>query len=140
MKEKDLKKSENMQVLLGTYSMSSEGMDIPELNTLIMASPKSDIEQSVGRILRKDHEDITPKIFDIVDDFSVFTNQGNKRRQFYKKNNYETYVCKIHDNCKYDVDEYNTMLDITVKDEFKRRNSKKDKEKEKGIFDNCLFE
>ena len=88
MKEKDLKKSENMQVLLGTYSMSSEGMDIPDLNTLIMASPKSDIEQSVGRILRKNHEDVTPKIYDIVDDFSVFTNQGNKRRQFYKKNNY----------------------------------------------------
>ena len=136
MKEKDLKKSENMQVLLGTYSMSSEGMDIPELNTLIMGSPKSEIEQSVGRILRKDHEDLTPKIFDIVDDFSVFTNQANKRKKFYKKNNYKTVVCKIHDNCKFDVSEYTNMLDNTsIYD-----STKNVKKVENDIFDNYLFE
>ena len=33
--------------------MSSEALDIPELNTLFMTTPKSNIEQSVGRILRK---------------------------------------------------------------------------------------
>merc|ERR1711934_100440 len=30
---------------------NSEGMDIPKLNTVILASPKTDVEQSVGRIL-----------------------------------------------------------------------------------------
>ena len=33
--------------------MASEGMDIPKLNTVILASPKSDVEQSVGRVFRQ---------------------------------------------------------------------------------------
>ena len=74
MKELELKCSEDKDILLGTYAMSSEGMDIPSLNTLIMASPKGEIEQSVGRILRKKHA-ITPIVYDIVDDFSIFTGQ-----------------------------------------------------------------
>ena len=35
--------------------MASEGMDIPKLNTIILASPKSDVEQIVGRYLDKKH-------------------------------------------------------------------------------------
>ena len=96
MKEKDLKLSESKKVLLGTYSMSSEGMDIPTLNTLIMASPKSDIEQSIGRIQRKAHE-IVPRIFDIVDDFSTFGNQKNKRITLYRKFDYDVYNCDMND-------------------------------------------
>ena len=33
--------------------MASEGMDIPKLNTIVLASPKSDVDKSVGRILRE---------------------------------------------------------------------------------------
>ena len=36
--------------------MASEGMDIPKLNTIILSSPKSDIVQAVGRILRQKKE------------------------------------------------------------------------------------
>ena len=96
MKEKDLKISESKKVLLGTYSMSSEGMDIPSLNTLILASPKSDIEQSIGRIQRKAHE-ITPTIYDIIDNFSTFGNQKNKRITLYRKFNYDIYKCDMND-------------------------------------------
>ena len=53
MKQKDLKESESKDVMLGTFSMASEGMDIPKLNTIVLASPKSDVIQSVGRILRE---------------------------------------------------------------------------------------
>ena len=56
MKQKDLDISETKPIILGTFSMSSEALDIPELNTLFMTCPKSNIEQSVGRILRKEHE------------------------------------------------------------------------------------
>ena len=96
MKEKDLKLSETKKVLLGTYSMSSEGMDIPSLNTLILASPKSDIEQSIGRIQRKAHE-LTPKIYDIIDNFSTFGNQKNKRLALYRKFDYDIYKCDLND-------------------------------------------
>jgi superfamily II DNA or RNA helicase len=90
MKELALKQSESKQVILGTFKMASEGMDIPHLDTVFLISPKSDIEQSVGRILRKKAKDriVTPKIIDICDSFSTFKNQEFKRLKFYKQNNY----------------------------------------------------
>ena len=90
MKQSDLKESEKQNILLGTYNMVSEGFDLPKLNTLVLASPKSDVEQSVGRIQRQLKEDrkYTPLIIDIVDQFSLFNNQGIKRKTFYKKKGY----------------------------------------------------
>ena len=97
MKEADLKASEKNRVLLGTYMMSSEGMDIPVLNTLVMASPKSNIEQSVGRILRKEHDGVEPVIYDLVDNFSVFRNQAEKRKRFYRVAKYQVFQSYIKD-------------------------------------------
>ena len=70
--------------------MASEGMDIPKLNTVILASPKSDVEQSVGRIFRQkaDVRKFHPLIIDIQDTFSVFKNQSLKRITLYKKLNF----------------------------------------------------
>lgn len=104
MKEEALKKSEQCRVILGTYSMSSEGMDIPTLNTLIMASPKSDIEQSIGRILRKQHN-ICPEVYDIVDCFSIFSNQSNKRKTLYLKKGYpiKTGIISNENNNNYKI-------------------------------------
>ena len=86
MKEKDLKESELKKVILGTYSMAAEGLDIPTLTTLILVTPKTDIIQAVGRILRvKDNQ---PVIVDIVDSHGIFQNQYRKRQTFYRKNNY----------------------------------------------------
>ena len=99
MKEIELKKSEHNTLILGTYAMSSEGMDIPSLNTLILATPKSDIQQSVGRILRKKSE-ILPTIYDITDNFSMFINQGKKRLKYY-----HTTQCIV----------YNVYCDLTKK-------------------------
>ena len=80
MKELQLKLSENKQVILGTYQMCSEGYDNKNLDTLIMATSKSNIEQSVGRVLRKKVYDVEPLVVDIVDDFSALrTKQGNAR-------------------------------------------------------------
>lgn len=91
MKQKELKNSEEAQILLATYSMASEGFDVPSLNTLILASPKSSIEQSIGRILRQRPETRKkiPLVIDIVDNFSVFSRQGDKRRRYYKRNKYD---------------------------------------------------
>jgi superfamily II DNA or RNA helicase len=81
-----LKETEEKQIVLATFSMAAEALDIKTLSTLFMVTPKSDIIQSVGRILRAKHE--TPIIVDLVDSHSIFKNQFVKRRQFYKKNNY----------------------------------------------------
>jgi len=76
------------QVLLGTYAMASEAMNIKTLNTMIMVSPRRKIEQSTGRILRtrKDEREVEPIIVDIVDTgIEVYNNQWMKRKAYYKK-------------------------------------------------------
>jgi superfamily II DNA or RNA helicase len=91
MKNDILELSKEKQVILGTFNMVSEGFDLPKLDTLILATSKSDIEQSVGRIQRKHSygkDDNIPLIIDIVDNFSIFGNQHKKRNAFYKKMKY----------------------------------------------------
>jgi len=87
MKQKDLDVSATRKVILGTFAMASEGMNIPALNAVILATPKSNIEQSVGRILRLKPEERTvqPRIFDVLDtEFPECFGQWNSRRKFYK--------------------------------------------------------
>ena len=90
MKKAERKESETADLILASYSMAKEAMDIPILDTLLMATSKSNIEQSVGRILRKTEypEDRPPLVIDMVDKFSSFHNQSFKRIDFYKKKHY----------------------------------------------------
>jgi len=75
------------QVLLGTYAMASEAMNIKTLNTMLMASPRRKIEQSTGRILRVQKADrkVQPLIVDVVDSHDLYKKQWLKRRVYYKK-------------------------------------------------------
>jgi superfamily II DNA or RNA helicase len=86
MKEDKLKQSESKKIILGTYAMASEGLDIKTLTTLIMATPKSDVCQSVGRILRSKHS--SPLVIDIIDPHVIFKNQYKKRCTYYKSKKY----------------------------------------------------
>lgn len=130
MKEQDLKISETKQVILATYSMAAEALDIPTLTTLVLATSKSDIVQAVGRILRMKHE--RPMIIDIIDQHSCFLNQFNKRRSLYNERNYKIirtnnskyieYIKQINsnnenkkflnleDNNEYDVNIWQTLV------------------------------
>jgi superfamily II DNA or RNA helicase len=76
------------KILIATYSMCKEGFDVPTLNTLLMATPRPDIDQIVGRILRteKSKRTVHPLILDIVD--STFRRQFQQRLSLYKKRNY----------------------------------------------------
>ncbi len=88
MKESALKESESKQVVLATYSMAAEGLDIKTLTTLFMITPMTNIEQSVGRILRQKHE-FAPIVVDIIDTHDNFQRQWSKRKSFFKKQNYK---------------------------------------------------
>lgn len=118
MKQKELNKSEKKNIILGTYNMSSEGMDIPDLDSIIFASPKSDIVQSIGRVLRKNHE-TNPIAWDIVDDFPPFSNQYIKRRTYYRKLKYLINIYKINDDktksIHYAINQLNNQPDIDCK-------------------------
>jgi superfamily II DNA or RNA helicase len=86
MKEKALKESENKKIILATYMMAAEALDIKTLSTLIMATPKVNIEQSIGRILRVKHNN--PIVIDIIDIHRTFKNQWYKRKKFYNAEKY----------------------------------------------------
>jgi len=75
------------RVLLASYQMASEAMNIKTLNTVVFASPRKRIEQSSGRILRVKKEDrvVDPVIIDIVDTHSMYMSQWQKRVTYYRK-------------------------------------------------------
>jgi len=90
MKQNDLEESAQKSVILATYPMAAEGLDISTIDTILLATPKTQIEQAVGRIRPKpgDNTRQEPLVVDIVDDFSIFSNQAQQRKRFYKKKGY----------------------------------------------------
>lgn len=101
MKQEKLKESEKKRFILATFSMAAEGLDIATIDTIFFCSPKTDVEQAAGRIRPRPGclVPIQPKIVDIIDDFSMFSSQAEKRYQFYKEQR------------KYEIDTYNVNED-----------------------------
>lgn len=97
MKQKDLDESARQTVILGTYHMAQEGLDIPDIDTLVFASPASNIEQAVGRPDRKNHGEKGMKIVDVVDNFSMFISQSKKRLKLYKSRKWNITDIKMSD-------------------------------------------
>lgn len=80
------------RILLATYGLAKEGLDIPRLDRLILASPhrdKATVIQSVGRIERKFENKVKPICYDLVDPIMYFENMYKCRKRYYKKNNNE---------------------------------------------------
>jgi superfamily II DNA or RNA helicase len=77
-------KSADTTVVIATYQFLEEGYDDPFLDTLLMALPRSKIQQVVGRCERTHEGKLVPEIIDIVDTFSVFEAMSWKRHHFYK--------------------------------------------------------
>ena len=124
MSQKELEKSESKNIIFGTYPMSSEGLDIPSLNAIIFTTPKSSIEQSIGRITRQSHKKM-PIAYDIVDQMSMFPNQYIRRERVYKKLGYSVYTNDIKITSNSDEDSFDYFLDhkFRLKD-FKRKKNK----------------
>lgn len=135
MKEQELKESETKQVILGTYSMASEGMDIQSLNTLILASPMSKIIQSVGRIIRKKHISVKPRVIDLIDNFSIFDGQAFTRKRQYNKSKYCLYNSEI--NIDADVNEIN--ISEPIMEYVSPKKTTKNNSEPKISFNSCPF-
>jgi superfamily II DNA or RNA helicase len=93
MKQADLDASEGKQIIVATFGMAAEALDIKSLTTLLLATPKTDVVQSVGRILRVKHE--RPLVIDVIDSHKVFHDQWLKRLSYYKKNKYNVKTTNI---------------------------------------------
>lgn len=88
MKQEDLKISNECKIIVATFQMASEGYDNPRLDTLILASPKCNVEQAVGRILRRKNKN-SALVLDINDCISIFNNWNRKRLSFYRSKNFK---------------------------------------------------
>lgn len=82
----EYKKAEKARVILTTYSYGWQGISIPHMDAMILATPrKAKLKQIVGRILRKSgNPEITRHIIDIVDvNTKMGKSQAAERKHFY---------------------------------------------------------
>lgn len=80
--EKDAAKK-TKRVVFATYKMCAEGTDAPRWDTLILVTPRADVTQAAGRVMRKMAGKKTPIIFDPVDDAPILQGYAFKRQKQY---------------------------------------------------------
>lgn len=89
-REKALEQMRNKEkhILLATYQLAKEGLDVPCLDRLLLATPVKDyaiVVQSVGRIARVCEGKGTPVVYDYVDDIGFLQGMWKKRCTSYRK-------------------------------------------------------
>ena len=82
-------------LMSGILIHNSEGLDIPDLNTEILSTPSTDVEQAVGRILRKVHATLRPMVIDLIDDCGNFRKQSAIRTKLYRQEDYDLHDISI---------------------------------------------
>ena len=81
--------------LFATYTLCKEGLDIPRLEYLFMASPVKDyavVVQSIGRIARTFEGKSNPICYDFVDTIGIAQKMFKQRLRHYKKEG--CYICQ----------------------------------------------
>lgn len=82
-------RSGRKKYLFATYSLAKEGLDIPCLERLYMATPQKDyaiVTQSIGRIARTFKGKADPIAYDFVDNIGYLVKSYKKRCSAYRKN------------------------------------------------------
>lgn len=81
-----------INVVLATYALAKEGLDVPKLDYVVFASPVKDattVEQASGRVGRKADGKSYGCVIDYTDDFGLLLGYSKKRNSVYKKLEYE---------------------------------------------------
>lgn len=80
---------EGFCVIVATYQLVQEGFDCPGLNTLVLAMPRGDLVQSIGRITRvggdTNEKTVKPWVIDIVDQCAEGKRKSSARKAQYAK-------------------------------------------------------
>lgn len=87
-----------VDILLGTQSIFSEGISINPLGCLILGAPVSNeplLDQLIGRVIRKHPGKIDPVIVDINLKGKTAENQAKTRLGFYMQEGYKTNFIKV---------------------------------------------
>jgi superfamily II DNA or RNA helicase len=85
-------KDNKYNVLFASYSLVAEGLDIPQLEYLIMATPVKDerlVIQSIGRCQRPSKGKTLAKVYDLVDNVGMLDRFTAKRKSVYKKEGWD---------------------------------------------------
>ena len=80
-----------LNVVFATYKLAKEGLDVPNLRTVVLSCPvkdKTTVIQSAGRVARKAEGKDFGTVIDFSDDFGLLRGYEKKRRGYYKKNSY----------------------------------------------------
>lgn len=80
-----------LNVVFATYKLAKEGLDVPNLRTVVLSCPvkdKTTVIQSAGRVARKAEGKDFGMVIDFSDDFGLLRGYEKKRRGYYKKNSY----------------------------------------------------
>lgn len=75
------------KVLFASYSLVAEGLDVPMLENLVMASPVKDqrlVVQAIGRVQRPYKDKKIANVYDLIDDVSLLDKFTRARKKVYK--------------------------------------------------------
>lgn len=87
----DEMRSGEAKILLATYGLAKEGLDIPVLDRLHLLTPQKDyavVIQAAGRVARKAEGKEKGTIYDYVDSIGYCERAFTSRKSFYKKKGY----------------------------------------------------
>ena len=77
-------KTDAARIVFASYAYVGEGYDDSSIDTMVLALPRSSIQQIIGRCERVHEGKLTPIVYDVIDDFSIFESMSYKRQKFYK--------------------------------------------------------
>lgn len=78
-----LQSNAQKRIILTTFSMCKEGTDFPQWDTLVLCTPHSDVQQAIGRVMRKKEGKLTPVILDLVDNSRLLAGYARNRLKSY---------------------------------------------------------
>jgi hypothetical protein len=85
----------NGYVTLSTYQLFSEAIDF-DGDFLILSTPKKDVQQCIGRILRGKNEGVRPLVIDMLDDEPIFNAMAKTRKRFYERRGFQILHSRKH--------------------------------------------
>lgn len=74
-------------------TIADEGLDVPRLDTVILAHPCGDVarvEQRIGRVCRPHRESMSPLVIDIVDPWGPLQGYARRRSSLYRSRGWES--------------------------------------------------
>jgi superfamily II DNA or RNA helicase len=88
-------RAKTAKLILATYQYAATALDLPTMDTLILATPKKDVRQALWRVARDSEGKRQPVVVDIVDTAptklgtAMISGMANARLRIYKQLEYE---------------------------------------------------